>query len=290
MGVLARGGQGVTRTETSPSPGIDCRALRSRLRKTCFSWPASPRARSSWLPRSLSIPTPCSAARAWTSWTALARGSRRSISVRLSSPERLRLSRPPTVALIRSTSLSSSVTSSCLGSPGVEPAQQVLDRRADRGQRVADLVRHPRRELAHGGQALGPVEAVEAIALSPVERGVLERQAGLRGEQIEQLDVAASEAPPRQVRAEEEDPGQAVERDHRHAEVEPQAVEQETLGRIEIFEHTGLAVESEAGLVHREPARQLAARRQPQLGERSLRHPQRKAGQKARRRPDRRPE
>ncbi len=136
----------------------------------------------------------------------------------------------------------------------------MLDRRSNRRQWVANLVGRAGSHLSRGGQPLGPIEPLEAVALLTYECGVLEGEGGLTGKHAEQLPLAGVEPERRATagRPDGQEPSQLIQCDERETGRGAQRAERVALTGVEEVDDTGLFRQHERHLVDLEPAGQPA--------------------------------
>ena len=72
-------------------------------------------------------------------------------------------------------------------------------------------------KLPRCSQSLGAIEPTQTIALLPVKRSILKSQAGLTSQGLQEFYLLLLKAPLVVLRAEEDDPGQAVQNQQRDA-------------------------------------------------------------------------
>ncbi len=149
----------------------------------------------------------------------------------------------------------------------LEVGAEVLDRAADAGQGIADLVGRPGGQLPQRGQPLGPVETAHALASLSQEQGVVQGQAE-EGQQVAEkvLALGRRDTDP----AQEEQTHEVVHGHHGMDHVDAEALKEGVLGVCEVVSHLRRLEQVECGLVHHQPLHQPAVAAEAQIRQRGF--------------------
>ena len=149
----------------------------------------------------------------------------------------------------------------------LEVGTEVLDRAADAGQGIADLVGRPGGQLPQRGQPLGPVETAHALASLAQEQGVVQGEAEEGQEVAEKvLALGRRDADPTQ----QEKTHEVVHGHDGMDHVDAEALQEVVLGICEVVSHLRRLEQVESGLVHNEPLHQPAVAAEAQVRERGF--------------------
>ena len=153
----------------------------------------------------------------------------------------------------------------------LEVGAEVLDRAADAGQGIADLVGRPGGQLPQGGQPLGPVETAHALASLAQEQGVVQGEAEERQEVAEKVTSSRSDGetrtPPSRSAASTHE---VIHGQHRMDHIDAKVAQESVLGIGEVVPDLRRLEQVEGGLVHHQPLHQSAVAAEAQVRERGF--------------------
>ena len=236
-----------------------------KLRKTCFNWSGSPRAFPSAFGRTNSTPWDRAAL---SSRRPTWRSSRQHVDLLEEGRRRAREGEETGDDAVDAVHLGEQVVDEDgLLRALLEVRAEILDRAADAGQGVADLMGCPGGQLPQGGQPLGPVETAHALASLAQEQRVVQGEAEEGQEVAEKvLALGRRDTDP----AQQEKTHEVVHGHHGVNHVDAEALQEGVLGIREVVSNLRCLQQIECGLVHHQPLHQPAVAAEAQVRQRGL--------------------